>query len=246
MNRDEAKFILRAYGVDGQDQSDPQFAEALEMVKRDPELARWFAEEQAVDSRLARSFGTFPVPPDLKTQLLAVRKVVVVPFWQRHPVWLAVAAAIVILLGIVFISRPWRTGPALAGYQPEEILRLAAQGPHATTMVASLDETRTWLATTGLPANLELSGPLADLRFKGCRTVAWRGRKVAMICIFDGARHLDLFVFNHGSTTTGLPAGQPEFAQVSGRATATWTRAGHTYLLAAHDAVAPETLKRYL
>ncbi|MBI5801559.1 MAG: DUF3379 family protein [Verrucomicrobia bacterium] len=246
MTRDVAKFILRAYRVDGQDQSDPQVADALEMVKRDPELARWFAEEQALDSRLARSFGAFPVPQDLKTQLLAARQVIVVPFWRRHPVWLAAAAAVVILLGIVFAPSPWRSGPALAEYQPEEILRFAAQGPHATTMVGSLADTRKWLATAGLPANLELSGPLASLRYKGCRTVAWRGRTVAMVCLFDGARHLDLFVFNHGSTTAGLPGEQPEFAQVSGLATATWTRAGHTYLLAAHDAVAPEILKRYL
>ncbi|MCI0541761.1 MAG: hypothetical protein L0Z50_41720, partial [Verrucomicrobiales bacterium] len=66
MNREEAKYLLRAYRVSGQDASDPQFREALEMLKIDPELARWFAQEQAVDRKLAEKIGSFPVPTDLK------------------------------------------------------------------------------------------------------------------------------------------------------------------------------------
>ena len=53
MNNEEAKLILQAYRPGGQDANDPRFREALEQARRDPELARWFANEQALDSRIS-------------------------------------------------------------------------------------------------------------------------------------------------------------------------------------------------
>jgi len=44
MDSGEAKFILSAYRPEGQDASDPRFAEALEQVRRDPILQRWFED----------------------------------------------------------------------------------------------------------------------------------------------------------------------------------------------------------
>lgn len=244
MTRETAKFILRACRVDGQDQSDPQFAEALDMLKRDPELARWFAEEQAVDTRLARSFGSFPVPPDLKTQLLAARSVIVVPVWQRRPVWLAAAAAIVVLLGIVLLPRALRPGPALASSQPAELLRLAEQGPHVNVMAASFPEIQQWLRARQQPAELALSEQLKGQRYEGCRILEWQGRRVTMMCLGLEGKHVDLFVLDAGQLP-GLPAdGQPQFARVGDVNTAAWTRGGQTYLLAGQ--VDPQTLKRYL
>jgi hypothetical protein len=243
MTRETAQFILRAARVDGEDQSDPQFAEALEMVKRDPELARWFAEEQAVDTRLARSFGSFPVPPDLKGQLLAARSVIVVPVWRRRPLWLAAAAAIALLLGWLVLPRPV---PELAGESfPAEILQLAARGEHVTDSVASLADTRAWLAAQRLPADLPLPDALAGLRFKGCRKLAWRGRPVALICVFDGARHLDLFVLAEPGALPTSPAA-PRFAALGQQAVAQWTHSGQTLVLAAHGVADPLELKRYL
>lgn len=244
MTRDEAKFILRAYGVDGQDQDDPQFAEALEMVKHDPELARWFAEEQAVDSRLAHSFGTFPVPPDLKTQLLAARKVVVVPFWQRHPVWLAAAAAIVILLGIVLAPRSRRSGPEVATNYQQELLRLAEQGPHVDMMATSFPAIQTWLRERRMPAELALSERLKGQRYEGCRVLDWQGRRVTMLCLDVEGKHVDVFVFNTDRLPAAPAGDQPQFAQIGSMTTAAWTRGGQTYLLAGQ--VDPQTLKRYL
>lgn len=74
--RNEARRLLSAYGVGGQDADDPRFREALEMLKADPELAQWFAREQSWDSIIMEQFASFPVPPGLKSRLLAARKVV--------------------------------------------------------------------------------------------------------------------------------------------------------------------------
>ncbi len=46
MNNQEAKLILQAYRLGGQDAADPLFQEVLEQLKRDPDLAKWFATPQ--------------------------------------------------------------------------------------------------------------------------------------------------------------------------------------------------------
>jgi thiol-disulfide isomerase/thioredoxin len=74
MNIEEAKLILSAYRPDGQDAGDPQFQEALELMKHDPELDRWFAEAQAWDTRVADKLRqAASTPPELKSELLAQR-----------------------------------------------------------------------------------------------------------------------------------------------------------------------------
>src|ERR1051326_1557407 len=98
MNRDEARYILRAYQVGGDDASDPQFREALEMMKLDPELQEWFRQEEALDAVVARKLQSFPVPSDLKSQLLAARKVVDVRHWWKTPCWWKTIAAMLAVL----------------------------------------------------------------------------------------------------------------------------------------------------
>src|ERR1700757_567368 len=101
MNNQEAKLILQAYRPNGLDASDPLFAEALEQARRDPELQKWFAEENALDARLqARLRTAIPVPNALKSDLLALRKTVRPVSWWFQPMKLAVAAAVAFLLAL--------------------------------------------------------------------------------------------------------------------------------------------------
>lgn len=116
MNRQEAQFILQAYRPGGEDAADPRFREALELVQRDPELARWFAHEQTLDARLStRLRALLQPPPFLKAQLLAQRKAVRPAFgWSlwRRPLWqLAAVACVFLLLAlVVFWERPKSSG----------------------------------------------------------------------------------------------------------------------------------------
>jgi hypothetical protein len=76
MSNDETKLILRAYRPGGQDASNPLFAGALERVRHNRELQKWFAEERAFDSRLQANLrNAITIPGDLKANLLALRKI---------------------------------------------------------------------------------------------------------------------------------------------------------------------------
>ena len=70
MNEQEARLILQAYRP-GADPDDPEVAAALQEAARNPELARWFAEEQAFDRAIAAHLGNVPAPFGLKTRILA-------------------------------------------------------------------------------------------------------------------------------------------------------------------------------
>src|SRR5262245_6673660 len=101
MNREEAKYILRSYHLGGCDAEDPQFRDALETLKLDPELASWFEQEKMIDAGLSRKLTSFPVPPGLKGQLLAARKVVPLRAWWQRPVWITAAAACVTVIAAI-------------------------------------------------------------------------------------------------------------------------------------------------
>src|SRR5215469_11386128 len=92
MNNQEAKLILQAYRPNGVDAADPFFAEALEQARRDPELQKWFTDENVLNTRLqARLEAAVPVPAGLKSELLAVRKTVRPTPWWFQPMKLAAA-----------------------------------------------------------------------------------------------------------------------------------------------------------
>jgi hypothetical protein len=93
MNNEEAKLILQAYRPGGQDANDPRFREALEQAQRDPELARWFTNEQALDSRISGRLKASITPPaHLKASLIAQQKSSAPPWWQQPVLRFALAA----------------------------------------------------------------------------------------------------------------------------------------------------------
>ena len=49
MDNQKAKFILQSWRPGGADAGDPHFHEALAQTGRAPDLAEWFAREQALD-----------------------------------------------------------------------------------------------------------------------------------------------------------------------------------------------------
>lgn len=72
MERDEAKAILELCrpGI-ADDHRDPLIAEALGLLETDAELKAWFDEQQALDSRIAKTFNEVEPPADLKAGILA-------------------------------------------------------------------------------------------------------------------------------------------------------------------------------
>src|SRR2546428_13970624 len=100
-----AKEILLRCRPGTAEASDPEFAEALEQAKRDPELGRWFAQHQAFHNTIRDRFKQLPVPTGLKEDILAGYRPAEIPVWWQQPVFRALSAAAVIalLLGVAVL-----------------------------------------------------------------------------------------------------------------------------------------------
>ena len=86
MTPQQAKEILSLYRPWAADAHDPEFAEALSLVRQDAELARWFEEHCVVQSAIHERFRQFPVPEGFKEQIISEHKARSVIVWWRQPV----------------------------------------------------------------------------------------------------------------------------------------------------------------
>src|SRR5881394_9908 len=190
-----AKEILMRYRPGTPDANDPEFAEALELARRDPELARWFAQHQAFQNTMRDRFRELPVPGRLKKDILAGYSPKVIPVWWRQRAFqaLAAAAAIVLLIGVSrFLSQP-REDRSFAAFQ-NRVVRNAQRGYVMDITTTNLDEIREYLATQGAYADYVLPAPLEKLPGDGGAVLRWRNKTVAMVCL-DLGNHNDLFLF---------------------------------------------------
>ncbi len=71
MNRDEAKAILRVHRPSQSASNDPELARALDYLRDDPELARWWKEEADFDQVVTEKLGSVPPPADLRGKILS-------------------------------------------------------------------------------------------------------------------------------------------------------------------------------
>lgn len=246
MNNQEAQLILKAYRCGGQDASDPLFAEALEQVRRDPELQKWFAEEHALDARIQASLQTaVPIPRGLKSNLLALRKIDrPAPWWWFQPMKLAAAAAVLLFLGLAaFFLLPQKSAQ-LASFRDTMARYSVQQQGHVTFESHDLAKIQQWLQDRGMETKFELPATLPGNSAQGCRVVDWNGRKATMICfVLDGGEHMDLFVMDRAGLPDFPEAGSPQFAEAPGLMTATWVRGDKVYLLTGDD---KEVLQKFL
>ena len=94
------------------------------------------------------------------------------------------------------------------------------------------------------PADFELDPALARVPAIGAGLLSWQGKPVSMVCL-DGGGLGTLFLFIAAAeTTVPEPPAQPEIVAVNQLATASWTRHGRTYVLAA--VADPERLREWL
>ena len=244
MNRDEAKFILRAVHLGGEDIEDPQFHEALELSRKDPELGAWVADEQAIDARISEKFRTFHVPPDLKSQLLAARKIIQVRAWWQRPAWVSAAACLLVVLSLggwwLHSARPPRFGEFRTFVSDS-----AAQIDHLDLLSTNLVHLREWLSERNAPGDFVVPTGLVGMPSVGCRKFNWEGQSVSLVCFkVDGVGTVHLFVINR--STLHVPANpNPQFATSgNGVATASWSNNQSVFVLAGK--VDQKELKRLL
>ncbi len=248
MNTQEVKFILQAYRPNGEDASDPHFAEALAQAKLNPELAKWFAEQLAFDAAASRALKEVKVPQHLRESILAGRRVAEPTFWWQQPVWWAMAAVFLVVLGIAgFWFKSNNSAIQFASFRNEMVRVAETSVPHLEFQEKDPAKIQALLASQGVDANYVMPVGLRGLPGMGCKVVNWDGNKVAMICYkLQGTNHVDLFVAEANAFKGSIPGGKPQFVATGRNTTASWSQADKVYVMVGHGQVDEKLLKKYI
>lgn len=231
MTNQQAKEILDLYRPDVDD-ADPQFAEALELARRDPELGRWFSERCRMYRALHSNFKDISVPPDLKQRILGEPKAVSTPAWWLNPAFLAAAAAIVITAGAAF----WFTSRAkttFVAYQ-REMTRFVAEGYKLDVSTKILEELRMVFAKNDWPSGYVVPRVLENLDVEGGCLHKWRDCKVSLLCLeAEGKGDVWLFVVPRANLPDAPASATPKISTSGKLSAASWSAGDYTYLLVA-------------
>ena len=243
MDNHEARSILSAYRAGESLGGDARFEDALHEAERDPALAQWWDEEQELDRVIADKFQGGKIPAGLKARLLEPN-LIHLPTRASWPRRIALLAASIVLLAVFFGS--WRglfqPANSLADYR-DEMVSFVRLDPALDLKTAQLARVTEFLKERAAPNELEMPPGLQQMEPVGCRTLRYRGADVALVCFRRADGNLvHLFVIERPGMGKSLASRQePKFAAAGEWMTASWTRGGHVYLLAAkgdHDAIA--------
>ncbi len=233
MDKEEARLFLQAYRP-GADRDDSQMAEALRAADADPELSRWFAEEQAFDRAMAAHLEAIPAPLGLKTRIVANAAAPDEPRQWSWIVKLAGAAALLFLLlqVVSFFRTPAPVTAAVPDFA-REMVSFIQLDPPLEMMSSDLGAIKGWLAKKELPP-MDVPAPLAGLQPVGCRILSFRGQEVTLICFLRGEDRLaHLFVVNaHGPAGNEGGRGSRFMPTAKGWTTASWVENGRVYTIA--------------
>ena len=247
MDKPEARLILQSFRPGTEDEADPHFAEALRETERDPELARWFQEEQAFDRSIAVKLSALPEPFGLKTRLLAQAKARPGPStspWSLATALAAIAALLFLAAQIVslFRSNAPATG-TLANYA-QEMVSFIRVPPNLELESHDLGVIQGWLyPKRGLP--VDVPPRLVDFQALGCRILSFRGQDVVLICFArEDARLAHLFVVARSALPDLHRGKKPVFTQSGEWITACWEEGDQVYMIAVQGDEA--TVKKFL
>ena len=245
MEKDRVQSILSVYRPDNQDAADPFFAEAKAELAHNPELARWFEEEQAFDRAISEKLADLVAPFGLKTRILASATSVATRQWSWTARLSLAAAALILLAQIIGLwhtqSQKTRT---LAHYQ-QEMVSFIKLDPPLEVESHDLAKMQIWLGQENAPSKVNLPPRLAALQPVGCRVLWFRDHKVTLLCFQRGGDNLaHLFVIDRAALPKLKPGAKPVFTGEGDWMTASWVKEDHAYMLVTrgdHD-----TLLRYL
>lgn len=251
MNRTEAQFILGACPPGPLPTDDPQVTEALALAEQDPELSSWLRESRDFDAAVAAKLRRMEPPAGLRDALLAGRRLTPVamrPRW-RQPQWLALAALLVLCLGLATV---WlgRGNPTAAGFRTAAATFLSDTWQHDFDLPEkSFPKIRDWLARQPGGVVLEVPAALAGQRTYGCKVWNWHGQRATLVCFV--ARGTGDVIHIVSVDRKALPADAPvpalagpQFARAGEWNTAMWSGSGRVYV--ALTTGAPEVLADHL
>ncbi len=174
----EAKTILAVYRNES-DAKDPLIAQALALADQNSELRTWLTTSLNFDKELSTAISQIPLPSDLKQKI--IEHVQAAGPQQKFVSLLlpgfalALAASIVVALGLYFFLNANRNSPAQVAMDQAALKDFAArlissQQINLAVTDVSEGEMRAWLHGKRSPATFTIPSVLANADRVGCQT----------------------------------------------------------------------------
>jgi len=228
MNTDKAKQTLENYRSG--DELTADIAEALTYARNNADVSRWFDDKEQFDARMAMAVQKITVPSQLKSAILAQRRIIPLRSWWNQPVPLAAAA---LILGLIALSGFFltQTKPTFAAYRKAVIDESWGRSPHLDIETQDIAQLNHWLASIDPQSKVSIPSGLQDLRLRGGRTMEWNGERVVLLCLSDGSRHLHLFVTDDHAFVDAPRQSSPDYEKCGGWKTVSWSQGDRAYVL---------------
>lgn len=258
MDKQHCRFLLRAYRSNGADATDPSISEALKLARADPELAAWFAREQAIDQALVEKIREFEVPGHLRKDILHGLEL---SSGRRNGPRFAILSGMAGLAAAVafgvYVLLPEET-PVEAGSFDSVV---ASAYDNSRDMIglnyfsASVADLREWLGEQSAPVPGDLPPALNSLKTIGCSNFEWQGVPASLVSFrahgladdADGKstdRCLNLYTVEKQSCSGGSALGEPIIFAREDQSIATWRDSSRLYVLVAK--VSEDRLEKFL
>jgi hypothetical protein len=244
VNSQEAKKILLIYRPGMRDGDDPEVAAALKVVKDDAELARWFEEHCARQEALRQKFRQIAIPAGLKEQIISESAAAAKATSRREKIVGAMAVAVIAMslavIALVYLPHNPKLPPPVANTLANYLSQMAgnALNPYYMNTATNTTQIQSYLTRFQAPADYVLPAGLQNVAITGCAVEDWQKSKACMICFRTGKSlppgqqgDLWLFVIERAAIPDAASVTSPQYTQVRGLMTATWTRDGKLYVL---------------
>jgi anti-sigma factor RsiW len=234
VDRREAKLILQSLRPDDLTTDKSAAIEALVFVERDPELKAWWATHQAFDAKVAAKLKEVPVPPDLRENLLAARKVRPFPAQPQLGAWLAIAAVVAILCVVGATRYSNAYGPlAESDFDDATLPLVHNNAPNLAIQSPDHDKIVAWLKDHNAPLGT-MPSPMTSLPTLGCQKYVIHGHDVSLICFaLAGGREAHLFIIDQKALIDPPGKKVPDFKDMPGGwSLACWSDDQMSYVLA--------------
>lgn len=243
MTPDDAKRILASHRPWAGEPADPETNAALELVRQDADLSRWFAQHCARQEQIRESLLRVKPPAALLEQILSERPTPSpIPAGRKLPALITAALLLLALggAGFWFTQRAGTNGELSYANYRGRMVRTALRLYGMDLETNSPAVIRAYLAEHHARADYQLPPRLAAAASAGCGVLKWQGNPVTMVCFKSGrplkpTEKADLFLFVISrQAAPDSPAGsEPQLQQVNKLMTASWSAGDNVYLLAA-------------
>lgn len=220
----------------------PECRQAETLLRADPRLRAEYESEARYYDEHQDLLAAVRLPLEAKLRMRdAIRAAMVenvagsppasASWIAQIPRWLALAAALLVLMGGILLSMP----PALPTMA--DLRAFAAQevrsGFALEKRSAQTGELVDWLTAQGMDVG-DLGPEFLSMESMGCTLYGWKRTQVALIC-FRTANQRTVHLFFAPSGTIRNVGNLPEYQTVADRETRAWTDDAHAYVLVAHD-----------